>query len=143
VIAVDTNVLVYAHRRDSRFHDEAARAIASLAKGPTNWVLPWPCVHEFFAVVTHPRIYDPPSSPEQALVQIKAWQRSPFIRFVAESPDHLDAVSELVTKADVRGPQIHDARVAAICLEHGVTDLITLDRDFARYPALRTRSLLS
>jgi predicted nucleic acid-binding protein len=40
--------------------------------------------------------------------------------------------------AKIHGGVIHDARVAAICVEHGVTQLWTLDRDFSRFPAIRT-----
>jgi uncharacterized protein len=56
VIAVDTNILVYAHRQDSPFHKAAFRRVAELAEGPATWAIPWPCVHEFLAIVTHPRI---------------------------------------------------------------------------------------
>jgi uncharacterized protein len=61
VIAVDTNILVYAHREDSPFHETASRRIAKLAEGSTIWAIPWPCIHEFVAVATHPRIYKPPT----------------------------------------------------------------------------------
>jgi len=54
VIAVDTNVLVYAHRRDSEFHRAAAAKVRELAEGRAPWALPWPCLHEFFSIVTHP-----------------------------------------------------------------------------------------
>ena len=57
MIAVDTNILVYAHRADSPFHDRARLILESLATGARAWAIPWPCAHEFFAVVTHPRIY--------------------------------------------------------------------------------------
>ena len=72
MIAVDTNLLVYAHRGDSAFHTEAADILRSLAEGRGPWAIPWPCVHEFMAISTHPRIYDPPSSPEQAIGQLDA-----------------------------------------------------------------------
>jgi predicted nucleic acid-binding protein len=72
VIAVDTNILVYAHRRDSPFHAEAGQHWRELAESPAPWGLPWPCVHDFYSVVTHQRIYDPPSSREQAVGQVEA-----------------------------------------------------------------------
>ena len=79
VIAVDTNVLVYAHRVDSPWHPAAARAVAGLAEGRAAWVLPWPCLHEFFAIVTHPRIYKPPTPVAAAVGQIEAWLESPSV----------------------------------------------------------------
>ena len=67
MIAVDTNILVYAHRSDSSWHEPALRALTGLAEAKGAWAIPWPCLHEFFAIATHPRIYDPPSSSKQAL----------------------------------------------------------------------------
>ena len=77
MIAIDTNILVYAHRADSPFHTAATMAVRELAEGRAPWALPWPCVHEFFSVVTHPRVYDPPSSTAEAINQIAAWLESP------------------------------------------------------------------
>ena len=59
MIAVDTNLLVYAHREDSPWHDAAYARIAELAESRAPWAIPWPCLHEFLAIVTHPRIYAP------------------------------------------------------------------------------------
>jgi predicted nucleic acid-binding protein len=56
MIAVDTNILVYAHREDAPFHQSAAQRVAALAEGRTAWAIPWPCIHEFLAIVTHPGI---------------------------------------------------------------------------------------
>jgi predicted nucleic acid-binding protein len=61
VIAVDTNLLVYAHRKDSQWHAAAASVVRSLAEGSAPWAIAWPCLHEFLAIVTHPRIYAPPT----------------------------------------------------------------------------------
>ena len=72
MIALDTNILVYAHRRDSEWHVRAAAALRNLAESPGSWAIPWPCVHEFLAIVTHPRIFSPPSSVAEALDQVDA-----------------------------------------------------------------------
>ena len=61
MIALDTNILVYAHRADSPWHEAAYQSIVNLAQGEAFWGIPWPCIHEFLAVVTHPRIYAPPT----------------------------------------------------------------------------------
>jgi predicted nucleic acid-binding protein len=76
MIALDTNILVYAHRRDSRWHEAASRVVRELAEGR------------------------------------------------------------------VTGPRIHDARIAALCLHHGVRELSSADRDFSRFPRLATRNPL-
>ena len=56
MIAVDANLLVYAHQSDSEFHDPAKRAIEGLRAKEAPWAIPWPCVHEFMSVTTNPKI---------------------------------------------------------------------------------------
>lgn len=142
MIAVDTNILVHAHRRDSPFHQPARAAIRTLAEGTRRWALPWPCIHEFHAKVTHPRIFDPPSTIAQALEQVDAWLESPSVTFLGEGPDHWARIRALVQAGQIVGPKIHDARIAAICLAHGVSTLWSADRDFSRFPTLATRNPL-
>ncbi len=142
MIAVDTNILVYAHRRDSPFHDAAARRLTGLAEGTSPWVIPWPCIHEFFSIATHPRIYDPPSTTGQACAQVSAWLESPSLVLISEGSTHWATLRKLVDAGQVTGPLVHDARIAALCLAHGVTELWTLNRDFSRFPALKARNPL-
>ena len=73
MIALDTNILVYAHRENSPFHEAAFRRVAELAEGPAVWAIPWPCLHEFLAIVTHARIYAPPTPLTRAVDQVDAW----------------------------------------------------------------------
>lgn len=142
MIAVDTNVLVPAHRRDAALHAAAKRRMTELAEGSQPWALPWPCLHEFLAVVTHPRIFDPASSLEAALRQVEAWTESPSVRLIGERADHLVQLRSALVPAEVVGPRVLDGRVAAICRSHGVTELWTIDRDFSRFPGLVTRNPL-
>lgn len=142
MIAVDTNLLVYAHRLDSEWNSSAHHILVELFAGRARWGIPWPCIHEFFAIATHARIYEPPSTPEQALDQIDAWVASPTIELLGETADHWNILRELLRDSRVQGPRIHDARIAAICLGHGVTELLTADRDFNRFPRLRVRNPL-
>jgi toxin-antitoxin system PIN domain toxin len=137
MIAVDTNVLVYAHRADSPFHASARSRLAELAEGRAAWALPWPCVHEFIGIVTHPRIYRKPTPMAHALDQVDAWLEAPFVSLIAESDEHWSTLKRLILDAQVRGPQVHDARVAALCLQHGVRELWPADRDFGRFAPLR------
>lgn len=137
MIAVDTNILVYAHRRDSDFHLAAAEKVRELAGGREPWALPWPCVHEFFSVVTHPRVYDPPSTTEQAIDQIDAWLEAVSVVPIGEGAAYWTKLCGLLHDGKVRGPAVHDARIAALCEAHGVRVLWTADRDFSRFPSLR------
>ena len=140
--AVDTNVLVHAHRRDSRWHARAAECVRCLAEGRAAWAIPWPCLHEFLAIVTHLRIFDPPSTLEEALNQIDAWMESPGLVILGEPRDHWSLLRGQLLAAQVRGPMVHDARIAAICIGHGVHELLTADRDFGRFLSLPTRNPL-
>lgn len=142
MIALDSNVLVYAHRRDSPWHEQAAACVAKLAEGRHAWAIPWPCVHEFLSIVTHPRIYDPPSTLAQAIDQVEAWMESPTLVLLAEGGDYWPTLSAALSSARVAGPLVHDARVAALCAAHGVRELWTADRDFSRFARLATRNPL-
>ena len=143
MIAVDTNILVFAHREDSPWHEPAFACLAALAEGRAAWAIPWPCVHEFLAIVTHPRIYSPPSPLQTALAQVEAWFEAPSLVLLAETgsywPEELRAA---LMAGRVAGAQVHDARVAAQCSLHGVHELWTADRDFGRFPALEVRNPL-
>ncbi len=134
---MDSNVLVCAHREDSPFHAAAYECLRGLAEARAPWALPWPCVHEFFAIATHPRIYAPPTPPARALDQIDAWLQSPSLVLLAESPAHWATLRDLLAKSKVAGPAVHDARVAALCLQHGVRELWSADRDFGRFAGLK------
>ena len=143
MIAVDTNILVHAHRKDSDWYGLAAGQIRTLAEGRVRWALPWPCVHEFLAIATHPRIWDPPTPLEAALDQVDAWIESPSVLLISENAGHWTELKKLLTAGRIQGPRVHDGRIAALCLAHGVQELWTADRDFSRFPALPTRNPLT
>lgn len=141
MIAIDTNILVYAHQTDSPWRDAALAAIQPIVEGTKPWALPWPCIHEFFGVVTHAR-FKVPSTPQQALGMISALLASPSVQVIGESPKHFTLLSSLILDGKVSGPMVHDARIAAICLSHGVLELLSVDRDFSRFPQLKVRNPL-
>lgn len=142
MIAVDTNILVYAHRADSAFHMAAKEAVTRLAEGRVSWAIPWPCVHEFLAVVTHPRIYDPPTPVDLAVAQAAAWLDSPSLVLLGETAGYWDELAAALISSHTTGPKVHDARVAALCQIAGVTELWSADRDFSRFPIKVANPLL-
>lgn len=142
MIAVDTNLLVYAHREDSPFHPVAKETMEGLRQQSAPWAIPWPCVHEFIAVVTHPGIYRPPSNLTAALDFLEALFASPPLQLLAESPGYFEKLRNLASAARLKGPRIHDARIAALCLHHGVAELWSADRDFSAFPQLKVRNPL-
>jgi hypothetical protein len=143
MIAVDTNLLVYAHREESPWHDAAYGRIAELAEGRTPWAIPWPCLHEFLAIVTHPRIYAPPSPLAAAVDQVEAWLEAPSLVLLSESEGYWPELRITLEAGRVAGAHVHDARVAALCRLHGVRELWTVDRDFSRFPGVSVKNPLA
>jgi hypothetical protein len=137
MIAVDTNILVYAHREESSWHKEALAAVTRLAEGRTPWAIAWPCIHEFIAVVTHPGIFDPPVPPDVAVRSIEALLTSPSLVLLAEPPTFWKTMRKNLVRGRVRGRLVHDAKIASICEIHGVSEIWTADRDFSRFPSLK------
>jgi uncharacterized protein len=142
MIAVDTNVLVYAHREDSQWHPQAYARIIELAEGRVPWAIPWPCVHEFLAISTHPKIYSPPTPLSAAIDQVESWLESPSLVLLTESERYWQEFRRILETGKIVGPQVHDARVASLCLLHGISELWTADRDFSRFPGLKVRNPL-
>jgi len=140
VIALDTNILVFAHRPEFPFHHEAKALIAELASGPAPWGLILHCLVEFSGVVSHPRRFRRPSTPAQIADQIAAWRESPYAVLLEDGPAVLDALFDLLEISGATGPKVHDARIAATCVVGGVSELWTCDRDYGRFPDLRTRN---
>jgi toxin-antitoxin system PIN domain toxin len=138
LIAIDSNILIYAHREESPFHAAALACMVELAESRAAWAIPWPCVHEFLAIVTNPRVYTPPSPLAVALDAMDAWLRSPSAVLLAEGPTHWPTLRRMLVAGQIAGGRVHDARIAALCIQHGVRELWSSDRDFSRFPDLAT-----
>ncbi len=141
MIAVDTNVLIYAHRRETERHTEALRRLTALAEGDSPWGLPVFCVAEFVRVVTHLRVFTPPTDLRTALDFIDRLLESPSSRLLLPSQTYVSTFRGVCEAAEVRGNLAFDAQIVASCTEHGVRDLITADRDFARFAAMTPQFL--
>lgn len=142
MIAVDTNILVYAHRADLPWHDTARTRLEALSSDRAAWAIPMHCLHEFFATVTRRGPLAEPTPPDVALSQVAALRACENLLVLAEDGDHWELLSSLIENGRVTGRAVHDARIAACCLRHGVSELWTVDRDFSRFPELVTRNPL-
>lgn len=136
MIAVDTNILVHAHRTELDRHERSLLWVRHLAEGSRLWGLPVFCLGEFVRVSTHPRVLDPPSSLDEAWEALSGLLGSPTLRILSPGPRYPDLFGESLRRADARGNLAFDAQIAAVCLEQGASRLLTLDRDFARFPGL-------
>lgn len=144
MITIDTNLLVYAHRREARCGKEAHALVTALAEGERPWAIPWPCCYEFLSVVTNRRIWKrDASTTKQAWGQFQAWAASPSNRLIGETDRFTDILGSFVQRPHVVGGVVHDARIAAVCVAHGIEYLLTRDRDFSLFPELPTRDPLA
>jgi uncharacterized protein len=142
VIAIDTQILIYAHRGEAASHERALRALGDLAASGEPWAIPWPCCHEFLSIVTRRGIFDPPSTLTDGFTALDRWRESEGLTFLPEGLDHYEQLRRIAEAGGITGAVFHDARIAAICLSHGVKVLWTADRDFSRFPSLRTHNPL-
>ena len=138
MIAVDTNILVHADREESPLHAAALRAVRNLAEGDEAWAIPIFCVGEFLRVVSHDRLFDPPTPVVDALGSMDSLLASPTARLLTPGDRYLRLLRSLIEESHVRGNLVFDAQIAAVCLEHGAATLLTEDRDFARFSGLKT-----
>ena len=141
MIAVDTNVLIYAHRAEAELHAAAARELIRLAEGAAHWGLPIFCAVEFLRAVTHRRVFNPPSTLAQAVNFLEGVVASPSCRIVLPGDGFLDLLTATSRGADARGNLLFDAQIAALCREHGISAILTNDRDFERFDGLDVRYL--
>ncbi|MGH9413187.1 MAG: type II toxin-antitoxin system VapC family toxin [Terriglobales bacterium] len=139
---MDTNILIYAHNADSEWHERARGRLEGLASGMAPWAIPWPCIHEFLAVTTNRAIFPGVEAFDMAVTDVNAWMGSPSLRLLSEMQGHWAELERVMKEGRMRGGAIHDARIAAICLEHGVSELWSADRDFTRVGRLRVRNPL-
>lgn len=137
MIALDTNILLAARRAELAHHAAARRLLEKLATGREPWALPWPCVYEFLRVVTHRRVFRPPTPLVHAVEDFVGLFASPVLVLLGEGPAHASHLERLVLAGDAAGNLAFDAHIAALCAEHGVSELWTLDRDFGRFPGLK------
>ena len=141
MIALDTNVLVYAHRTEAPKHARALSWLTHLAEGDTPWGLPVFALGEFLRVVTHRSIFSPPSPLAKAIPAMESLLASPSIRLISPGPDYVQHFHALVKTTEATGNLVFDAQIAALCREHGIETLLTEDRDFSRFPGLRLITL--
>ena len=136
MIAVDTNVLVHAHRKDSPKHGAAHARVVALAEAPSRWAIPVFCLGEFLRVVTHPRLFHSPHSADEACEALSRLLASPSVTVLRPGADYSALFVAAVREANAVGNLVFDAQIVALCREAGVSQLVTEDRDFDRFKGL-------
>ena len=141
--AIDTNILVYAEMTSSTCHTQARGLLTSLAEGEEPWAIPWPCIYELLRVITHPKVFHPPMALEPALDDIESILASPSLLLLSETERHPAIMSRILKQSRATGNIIHDAHIAALCIEHGIAEFLTGDADFTRFSALKVTNPFS
>ncbi len=142
MIALDTNILVYAHREDSPFHTKAFSLLKEISESKASWAIPYPCLHEFYAIVTHAKIFNPPTPIESAFEQMEAWLESPSLHLLGEAPRYFEILKQKMLAGKLQGAKVHDARIVSICIQNGVSLLYSSDRDFNKIAGLKIQNPL-
>ncbi len=138
MIAVDTNVLIYAHRGESPQHDAAKRHLVALAEGSGAWAIPVFCLGEFLRVVTHARVFDPPYRVNEAVDALERILGSPSLEILTPGERYWRLLAEAMVEGEAIGNLAFDAQIVAVCREAGVRALLTEDRDFDRFRGFPT-----
>ncbi len=142
MIAVDTNILVYAHNTGDPHHDRARGELRALVESDAAWGLPVFVLGEFLRVVTNRRGPLPhPSTPAAAIEAIDGLLASPNAKLLLPGRRYLPLLRGLVADVRPRGNEIFDAQVAAVCLEHGATTILTNDTDFRQFSGITVKRL--
>lgn len=141
MIAVDTNILVYARRQELPLHPKALKALRAKAEGNEPWGIPVFCIGEFLRVVTHPKVFDPPTSLSAALEAIAIILESPSVRILSPGEQFIEFLTQICMEGKAEGNLIFDAQIVAVLRENGVDTLLTEDRDFLRFSHLQVITL--
>jgi uncharacterized protein len=142
VLLPDVNVLIYAHRAESPEHPRYAEWLRGLATGPEPFALSDLGASGFVRIVTNPRIWDDPTTTEEALEFIARLRHRSNARTLTHGSGSWEIFARLCLAARARGKLVADAYHAALAIEHGC-ELITADGDFARFAGLRHRHPLA
>ena len=140
MIALDTNILVHAHRRGTQHHQQALELLKELSEGASPYALFWPSLYEFLRVVTHARVFDPPSMIGDALEAISDFLAPQVVRVLSETERHTTLLERVLKESRASGNLVHDAHLVALAVEHGVHEILTLDGDFSRFRQVASRN---
>ena len=138
MIAVDTNVLVYAHRAELAKHEAARSRLVELAEAPSAWAIPVFCIGEFLRLISHPKLFDPPYSSTEGCRALERILQSPSLQILFPGPAYRELLTQAVREAEAIGNLVFDAQIVAVCREAGARALLTEDRDFGRFPGFPT-----
>jgi len=142
VIALDTSILAYAVNRFAPEHPRAAQVVDELVNGDLPWALPWPVVHEFLNLVTHPHAVVRPLRPSDAWGFVGQIIASPSVRTLSPTERHGQVLVEVLGTVPAEGGLHAGLETAVLLREHGIRELLSADRAMRRFPFIAVRDPL-
>ena len=137
MLAVDTNVLIYAADADLQFHAPCRDWLERQRVRPDAWYTTWGIVYEFLRVTTHPRVMRRPWSVLAAWEFVSALLASPGLALLVPTQRHADVAGKVISELPhLAGNLLHDAHTAILMREHGIARICTRDTDFNQFPFL-------
>lgn len=140
--AIDVNLLLYASDAGAPGHMRAAAFLRDCIRSIQVFCLAWPTLMGYLRMATHPRIFDRPLSPSQAMANVEALTGLPHCRVIGELYGFWAVYREVTAMAPSRGNLVPDAHLAAILRQNGIATLYTDDRDFCKFGLLDVRDPL-
>jgi hypothetical protein len=138
----DANLLLWAHHRQFEQHVAARDWLAHTLTDVPLVGLAWPTILAFLRISTHPRALRRPLGITVAWGVVEGWLDRPSVRLVGPTERHAVILGRLLQQGKASGDHTTDAHLAALAIEWGL-ELLSADRDFARYPGLRWRDPLA
>ena len=136
MILVDANILLYAYDAGSQHHERCRAWVSDAFSGPTPVRLAWASILAFVRIGTNSRIFERPFTVQQASAIVSTWFDAPAVGILEPGERYWEILRAVLDEAQVTGPLVTDAGLAALALEHGAR-LCTTDRDFRRFPTVR------
>jgi toxin-antitoxin system PIN domain toxin len=140
MLLLDTNVLIYAHRRDSQQHEAYRDWVQKMIDGPEPYAVCDQALMSMIRIVTNPRVYRRPALTQEALAFADQFRNQPHAHVISPGPHFWSIFAGLCREAGATANLIPDAYLAALAIEHGC-ELVTADRDFWKFPGLRFSQL--
>lgn len=135
---LDINVLIYAHREDAPEHARYAKWLRDMVERQRPFALTLSVLAGFLRLVTNGKIFKPPTPMAAAIEFCDQLRTRPNCTTLIPTEAHWGHFTELIRATGARGAFVSDVQIAAFAIEHGC-DLVSADRDFARFPGLKWR----
>lgn len=138
MIAVDTNILIYAHRSQTPEHKKAKQALNRLISESQEigWGFSYPCVTEFWSIASHPQISGRPSTLKECQSFIASLTMEGGAQIFMPGPEFAVKLMQMAQDLNISGVRIFDLQIALMASDAGVSRLWTHDHNFIKLPGL-------